>query len=286
MTVRRALARFTQQEDLNFLLTNRLPRRLATDFVGWFSRIEQPLVARASIALWRMFSDVDLADAEATSFASVHDCFTRRLRAGARPVAVEPDIIASPCDAIVGALGRLEDGDRAYQIKGAPYRLRDLLGNEAAAAPFCGGSYVTLRLTAGMYHHFHAPADLKVEQVTYIFGDCWNVNPIALKRVEQLFCKNERAALRCRLADGTPLALVAVAAVLVASIRLTFLDTAARLRAGGPRTIDAEAAFSKGAEMGWFEHGSTILMLTPPGFDPIVSTGDRIRAGECLFRKV
>jgi phosphatidylserine decarboxylase len=282
--MRSMIARLVANEDLNFLLTNRLPRRLATDFVGWFSKIEQPLVACASIALWRLFSDVDLADAAESKFPSMHACFTRTLRPGARRFAADPDVLASPCDTIVGAHGTIA-GDTLHQIKDAPYRLSELLGSCEAARPYEGGTYVTLRLTAGMYHHFHAPHDLTVDQVTYISGDCWNVNPIALKRVERLFCKNERAAIACHLADGTPVILVAVAAVLVASIRLTFLDTKRALRKGGPRTIAIQAKLRKGDDMGWFEHGSTIVMLAPPGFTLAdgIETGRRLRAGEPLF---
>jgi phosphatidylserine decarboxylase len=284
--MRSAIARLVANEDLNFLLTNRLPRRLATDFIGWFSKIEQPWIARGSITLWRLFSDVDLADAAETRFPSMHACFTRALRPGARPHDPDPAILASPCDAIVGAHGTIK-GDTIHQIKDAPYRLSELLGGTNEAEAFRGGTYVTLRLTAGMYHHFHAPHDLTVEQVTYISGDCWNVNPIALKRVERLFCKNERAAIRCRLADGAPVMLVAVAAVLVASIRLTFLDTVKTLRVGGPRTIPLDAGLAKGEDMGWFEHGSTIVMLAPPGYLLVeeIETGQRIRAGEALFRR-
>src|SRR5580693_10146181 len=103
MTVRTQLLRLVQQEDINFLLTNRIPRRLATQFIGWFSRIEQPLVRDISIAIWRLFSDLDLSEAKKTEFTSLHDCFIRELKDGARPVEAAPDILVSPCDAIVGA---------------------------------------------------------------------------------------------------------------------------------------------------------------------------------------
>jgi phosphatidylserine decarboxylase len=286
MTMRGAFARMLMQEDINFLLTNRIPRRLATRFIGRWSKIRHPLVRIPSIALWRFFSDVDLADARDRRFGSLHEGFIRELRDGARPADPDPAVLASPCDAIIGACGRIE-GDRLHQIKGFPYSLRELLGDPAEAAPFLDGTYVTLRLTAGMYHRFHAPHDLVVEQVTYISGDTWNVNPIALKRVERLFCHNERAPIRARLNDsGLPILLVPVAAILVASIRLTFLDTVAAIRAGGPRRIPCAAAISKGAEMGWFEHGSTILMFAPPGADLCegITEGMRIRAGEALLR--
>ena len=275
------------QEDVNFLLTNRLPRRFVTKLVGWFSKIEQPIVARASIAGWRIFSDLDLSDAAQNRFGSLHDCFTRTLRPGARPIDMRADVLASPCDAIVGAHGTIAS-DEIHQIKGMPYSLAELLGDAADAAPFMGGTYVTLRLTAAMYHHFHAPHDLTVERIRYLSGDCWNVNPIALKRVERLFCRNERAVLSCRLAaDGAPILLVAVAAILVASIRLTFLDTGGLLRAEGDRTVPVSADIAKGTDMGWFEHGSTIVTFLPEGFTLAdgIAEGRPVRQGEAIARR-
>ena len=175
-------------------------------------------------------------------------------------------MLVSPCDAIIGASGSIEDG-QVLQIKGFPYRLLDLLGNEAHATVYRNGCYVTLRLTSAMYHRFHAPHDCNVGSVTYISGDTWNVNPIALKRVERLFCKNERAAIRVTLSrTGHHLTMVPVAAILVASIRLNFLDTCADVRCGGPRTVPLDVELAKGEEMGWFQHGSTIIVLAPEGF--------------------
>ena len=195
MTIRGLIAAFTQQEDLNFLLTNRIPRAALTRFMGWFSKIENPLVRDASIACWRLFSDLDLSEARKTEFKSLHDCFTRELRPGLRPVDPDPAVVVSPCDAIIGALGRIED-TKLFQIKGAPYSLLDLLGDPALVERHRNGRFVTLRLTSSMYHRFHAPYDARIEKVTFIHGDVWNVNPIALKRVERLFCKNERAVIR------------------------------------------------------------------------------------------
>jgi phosphatidylserine decarboxylase len=190
MTLRSRIQRVLEQEDLNFLLTNRIPRRLATQFIGWFSHIEQPLVRDISIGLWRFFSDLDLREAKSTQFRSMHDCFTRELKDGARPVDRSADILVSPCDAIVGATGMIAGTD-LYQIKGFPYTLEELLCDGDLVEAHRDGRYVTLRLTSSMYHRFHAPHDCRVDQVTYISGDTWNVNPIALRRVEKLFCKNE-----------------------------------------------------------------------------------------------
>ena len=285
-TLRAALRQIAMQEDVNFLLTNRIPRRLATRLIGWFSRIESPLVRDLSIGAWRMFSDLDLADARDTRFQSLHHCFTRRLKDGARPVDADPGVLVSPCDAIVGASGSVRGGE-VLQIKGFPYRLRDLLCDDALAETYCDGSYVTLRLTSAMYHHFHAPHDCRVESVTYISGDTWNVNPIALRRVENLFCKNERAVIRTRLDVGEHrVTLVAVAAILVAGIRLMFLDPSCALREGGARTVRCDATLSKGQEMGWFEHGSTIVLFAPPEFelDDGVREAGQVRAGQALMR--
>ena len=284
MTLRTALGRIGAQEDLNFLLTNRLPRRLATQVMGRISRIEQPLVRDASLFLWRLFCDVDLSDAKETRFKSLHDAFVRELRPGARIVDPDPAVLVSPSDAILGANGTVSAG-QVLQVKGSAYRLADLLQDEALARAHEGCAYATLRLTAGMYHRFHAPADLRVDSVRHLWGDTWNVNPIALKRVEALFCRNERAVIRVRLDDGAAMTLVPVAAILVAGLKLGFLAEGQDLRATGGRLLPCSAPLAKGTEMGWFEHGSTIVVLAPPGYSlaPGLREGARLRMGERLL---
>jgi phosphatidylserine decarboxylase len=286
MTLRTQMLRLFAQEDLNFLLTNRIPRRLATLFVGWFSKIEQPLVRDTSIGLWRLFSGLDLSEAKTTRFRSMHECFIRELKERARPVDPDPNVLVSPCDAIVGACGAIA-GAELYQIKGFPYSLSDLLCDTEPAQTHRNGRFITLRLTSAMYHRFHAPYDCRVRCVTYISGDTWNVNPVALKRVEKLFCRNERAVIETTLTGGQPVTLVPVAAVLVASIRLHFLDVLLHLRHRGPNIMRCDANLRKGEEMGWFEHGSTIIVLAPQHFEfaDHVADGARIRAGELLLRK-
>ena len=287
MKLRSVIAGLVQHEDLNFLLTNRIPRRWLTLFLGWFSKLEQPFIRDCSLSIWRLFSELDLSEAKQTHFKSLHDCFTRELKEGVRPLDPDPATLVSPSDGIIGASGKLADGC-LLQAKGFPYTLESLLGAPPEAlAEYAGGSYVTLRLTSSMYHRFHAPYDCHVEQVTYISGDTWNVNPIALKRIEQLFCKNERAVIRCRLLPAGPvLTLVPVAAILVASIRLHCLDTLLHLKYRGPNKIPCDAELTKGEEMGWFQHGSTIIVFTPDGFalSEGVREGARIRVGQPLMR--
>jgi phosphatidylserine decarboxylase len=200
------------------------------------------------------------------------------------------DVMSSPVDAIVGVHGRIE-GTQVFQAKGFPYSLEDLIGPEESVDDWRDGSFVTLRLTSSMYHRFHAPYDCHVEQVHYFSGDTWNVNPIALKRVEKLFCKNERALIRTTFQGdgrcaGQRVALVPVAAILVASIRLQFLDVLLHLRYRGAKTIACDANFVKGQEMGWFQHGSTVIVLAPRGFTLAdgLHEGSHIRMGQALMR--
>ena len=285
MTIRTLFHDVMKQERLNFLLTNRIPRRSLTIFMGWFSQIKQPLVRDFSIGTWRRFAALDLAEAKKTHFTSMHDCFIRELKPGSRPIHPDPVVLTSPCDGIVGACG-LVVGTQVFQAKGFPYELIDLLGDPDLVGQFLDGSYVTIRITSSMYHRFHAPLDCDVRRVNYISGDTWNVNPIALQRVENLFCKNERAVVHASPKAGGPdVLLVAVAAVLVASIRLHFVDALLHLRYRGPNLIKCDASFAKGDEMGWFQHGSTIIVFAPRGYALCASIrdGQPLRVGEPLM---
>lgn len=286
MTIREIFQKIGAQEDVNFLLTNRIPRITLTHFMGWFSQRKHPWVRDASIAVWKFFADLDLSEAKKTSFESLHDCFIRELKPGARLVDPHPDVLTSPCDGIVGAMGVVEDG-RVYQAKGFPYTLDDLLGQSVDHSAWRDGIFMTIRITSSMYHRFHAPYDGRLKQVRYFSGDTWNVNPIALQRVEKLFCKNERALLKMEIGEAKhSIALVPVAAVLVASIRLHALDALFHTRYTGPFDMACDAAFSKGEELGWFQHGSTILIFAPKGFafDPRIQEGLGIKMGEGLMR--
>jgi phosphatidylserine decarboxylase len=286
--VKRALLRVLLQEDVNFLLTNRIPRRYATLFMGWFSKIENRVVSRLSIATFRMFADeVHLDEAKKHRFKSLHEFFIRELREGVRPIDPSPEMMISPCDGVVGASGSLR-GVEALQAKGLRYSLHDLLGDSELVKRYRDGLFVTLRLKSNMYHRFHAPCDGRVRQVRYISGDTWNVNPIALERVERLFCRNTRAVIEIEPGDpAETIALVPVAAILVASIRLHFLDRRLHLRYRGSNLIHCEADLERGQEFGYFEAGSTIIVLAPRGFQlaPGVVSGTTLRVGQPLLRR-
>ena len=283
--MRAASAKTLPWEDISFLLSNRIPHQLANRFFGWFSQIEAPLLARVSIAIWRLFADLDLSESQTQRFTSLHACFTRALKPGARPVDPDPHMLTSPCDAIVGACGQI-DRNELIQAKGSPYTLQDLLIDPQLVELYPDGQYVTLRLTPSMYHRFHAPYDCTVDKVTYISGDSWNVNPIALDRIAKLFCKNERAVIRTVLHPSeVVITLVPVAAILVASIRLHFVDVLLNTQHRGQAEIPCQASLTKGEEMGWFQHGSTIIVVAPKGCTLCgsVRQGSVIRMGQPLM---
>lgn len=290
MSIKSTFVRPFQQDNLNFLLTNRLPRALVTRLIGRIAKVEQPLVRDASLAVWRFFADLDLSEAARAEFRSLNDCFTRELKPGLRPVDPDLEVLASPCDALVGACGVVQ-GETVLQVKDSPYSIRELLVHPDLVDRYRNGTYVTLRLTSSMYHRFHAPAAGRVTHVTYVSGDTWNTNPITVRRVERLFCKNERAIVQLALEperqDGPVLALVAVASILVASIRLHGVEPLLHLDYRGPREIPCDRPFARGEEMGWFELGSTIVVLAPPGFGLCegIHEGTPIKMGQRLLRR-
>jgi phosphatidylserine decarboxylase len=251
--------------------------------MGKVSKINHPWFAQPALWLWRQFADLTLHEAQQQHFNSIHDCFTRALKPGMRPVATHA-AATSPCDGILGAHGLVENGS-LLQVKGFPYAIEELLVDPLLALKFHGYNYATIRITASMYHRMHSPIDGVMERVDYIHGDTWNVNPVALKRVEKLFCKNERAVLSGKTSQGEPFALVPVAAILVAGIRLHCTGRVFNQNDRGPQRVHLHTPIYKGEELGWFEHGSTIVLLVPPHLKLAegLSEGSRLFTGQALF---
>ena len=281
------VARLSAAERLNFLLTNRIPRRSLTLFMGRFSKLRNPVLRWLSMTFWKLFADdLRLFEAKKARFDSLHDCFIRELIPEARPIDPDPAVLVSPCDAVVGECGDIEDLE-VIQAKGFPYTIDDFLVDAETAARYRNGRFVTLRLKSSMYHRFHAPAAGRVRALRYISGDTWNVNPPALKIVERLYCKNERVALELDLDDfGEPVVLVAVAAVLVASVRLHGLAHPLNLRYRGPNRIELDRRYCRGEQIGYFEHGSTIVVLSSKRFRAVegLTSGGIIRMGQPLLQ--
>jgi phosphatidylserine decarboxylase len=281
------LARLFLQEDLNFLVTNRIPRRIATRVMARFARIRSRRLTRLSLRIWQVFADdLRLDEALEDEFDSLHACFTRRLKPGSRPIDQHPATIVSPCDAILGAHGPIA-GTRVIQAKGLTYTLNELLASSQLAARYSGGMFATLRLKANMYHRFHAPCAGRVRRVTYVAGDTWNVNPVALARVERLFCRNERAVVEIEPErPGTAIAMVPIAAILVGGIRFAFMPGPLNLQHRGRQTFACNTRLIKGDEMGHFEAGSTIVLVASGSFHFAngLAEGQTILVGHPLLR--
>lgn len=257
-----------------------------THLMGRVSKIHYPWFVKPALSIWNFFGDLNLHESPTKQFNSIHDCFVRSIRPELRPIDFDPMTWCSPCDGILGEWGIVKNGS-LFQAKGFPYQIEELMGPEESQV-WEGGTYATIRITANMYHRFHAPADGRLKRLRYFSGDTWNVNPIALKRVEKLFCKNERVWMKFETDDDQhALAMVAVAAVLVASVRLHELDLVYHLNYKGPESLDCNINYPKGKEMGWFEHGSTIIFFAPPGTqlaDGLVM-GSQLKMGQALFFK-
>ncbi len=166
--------------------------------------------------------------------------------------------------------------------------MAELIPDAALRERYRDGVYVTLRLKSSMYHRFHAPVDCEVRSIDYISGDTWNVNPPALKRIERLYCRNERAVVPLHTeADAEEITLVPVAAILVASMRFHCLGRDLNLRYRGPNRLACRARFAKGEEMGYFRHGSTIILFATNrhALCSHVQSGGRIQMGEALLKR-
>jgi phosphatidylserine decarboxylase len=137
-----------------------------------------------------------------------------------------------------------------------------------------------------MYHRFHAPVDCQLKRVIFIPGDMWNVNSAAIKRIEKLYCKNERAVLELDI--GNPeqhLVVIPIAAIAVASLKLHCLTDDLDMNYQGPYDIRQNIQYGRGDEMGYFQHGSTIILLASENFSfhPAICTNKNLRMGQPVF---
>ena len=269
----------------------------------WLRALSRPGLSRAMAALadrrpprflldpfLRLYSrgyGVDLTEASEplTAYASFNAFFTRRLRAGARPLDADPFAVLSPCDARVSTLGPVPADGRVDQVKGRTYPLRALLGG-AEAEEFAGGAQATLYLSPAMYHRVHAPVSGAIRSWRYLPGRLYPVNDLAVRMVDGLFVLNERVAIVIDSPVFGPVAVVMVGATNVGRITLAFdgLVTNARLPATAVRPA-TPLPVARGDEIGTFNLGSTVVLLLarPPGAAQ-VAAGDLIRMGQALWR--
>ena len=251
-------------------LVQRVPQATLSRAWGWIARQRRPKIAVSLLKhVFVASTGIDLSDAaaEIRDFATLEDLFVRKLRPGARRVDPDPEAIISPVDGKVGACGVVED-DTIMQIKSRSYSVSRLLDDPQEAERYNGGHYATLYLAPHNYHRIHAPVSGEVHQATLIPGALLPVFPEALERVDELFARNERMISYIDTPDSGRIAVVKVGATLVGRIRVAYDPGVYTNQAGQlKRRISyvPPKLINKGAELGAFELGSTVVLLAEQG---------------------
>ena len=280
---------------LSVALQYLLPQHLLTRAVHWLARNEIGWLKNALIDNFVVNYRPDMTEAaqpEALRYPSFNAFFTRALRAGVRPIDPSPETLVSPVDGTVSQLGRL-DGSWLVQAKGLAYTLESLLDEAAPAwAPvFRGGAFATLYLAPANYHRIHMPRAATLQAAWYVPGQLFSVNATTASQVPGLYARNER--LVCVFAEGTlSFALVMVGALFVGSMSTVWHgDVTPRTpRSRTDLALDfthSKLSLEKGAEMGRFNMGSTVILLLPPGRSEwldSLAAGSSIRVGQPLAR--
>ena len=247
-----------------------LPKHWLTAFVYRLARIRVPAVKNALIRGFLKLFDVELDDIKGrvpADFETFNDFFIRELKDGARPVDPSPTAIVAPADGTLSQAGALR-GKRILQAKGIDYSLEDLLAADVdKAGEFCGGAFATIYLAPYNYHRVHAPVDGELVAAHYVPGDLFSVNSKTAAHVPGLFSRNERLNLHFQTAFG-PMVVVLVGALNVGSISTPWSGEVRPRKSGVVERIDVSAApqqVRKGDLLGWFNMGSTVIVLLPPG---------------------
>lgn len=277
-----------------------LPKNGLSRLAGRIASLRLPgSLQRAEIRLFARLAGVDVGEARdpIASYRSLQHFFTRALRDGARPIEGDSMCLVAPCDGSWGAAGRIEAG-MLVQVKGRTYSVVELLGDSESAARYEGGCFATFYLSPRDYHRFHTPTAGRITRIDSHPGSLWPVNAIGLRGIDRLFARNERICAYLEVEEAVsgaispiPIALIAVGATMVGSVRLTFDDLTTNVLGARPerRDFSADEApfFARGEEWGHFEFGSTLVMLTPPDdfeIDPR-PIGRALTLGEIIGRR-
>ncbi len=257
--------------------------RLTQSRVRWFKNLFIRFIC------WKFKVDVtEAASADLADYDSFNAFFTRALREGIRPIAQGNDVVISPVDGAISQLGSISQG-RIIQAKGRDYSVTELLGNNSAlAAQYEGGQFATIYLSPRDYHRIHMPLAGKLTAMRYVPGKLFSVNPRTARAVPALFARNERLVCQFDTEFG-PVVMVLVGAIFVGSMETVWSGqvtppygkTVQNWEYAGEQALQ----FDKGAEMGRFNMGSTVVMLLPPGmqaFNLRWRAGDSIQLGQAL----
>jgi phosphatidylserine decarboxylase len=269
-----------------------LPQHLLSGMAHGVTRVRNRWVKNILIRTFvdRYRPDMsESAQSDPYAFATFNEFFTRALRPGARSSDPDPRAVVSPVDATVSQLGSL-DGSWLVQAKGLAYSLESLLAGDAdCAARFRGGAFATLYLAPSDYHRVHMPLAGELRAAWYVPGQLFSVNAASAALIPGLFARNERVVCVFE-ADALSFALVLIGALFVGSMSTVWhgdvTPRVPRQRLALPLAgCGAPLALPKGAEMGRFNMGSTVIVLLPPGrstWAAALAAGSTLRVGEPL----
>lgn len=262
-----------------------LPQHFLTALIWRLARIRHVAIKDFLITRFVDLYNVDVNDVKLAvpeDFATFNDFFVRELVAAARPVDAASDSIVSPVDGTVSIADEIR-GDSIIQAKGIDYSLNDLLATDLdQAAAYVDGSFATIYLAPYNYHRIHAPWDGELVAARYVPGDLFSVNEATVARVNGLFRRNERLIMHFKTDQGTA-ALIFVGALNVGSISTPWSGELRPKKHGVVDVLDLSAhttAVKKGGLLGWFNMGSTVILLRPPGS---CEWNDELRAGKTLL---
>jgi len=271
-----------------WLVQHLLPKDAISAVIHRVARSDRQWLARPLIRWFARTYRVDTSEAEHAeleSYPTFNAFFTRALHADARPLAGERDTVVSPSDGTLTQFGAIA-ADTLLQAKGRSYSLAALLGESSAAVDALrGGSYCTIYLAPHDYHRVHAPLRGALERTRYIPGRRFSVSRATAAAIERIFCRNERVVCWFETAAG-PMVVVLVGALNVSSVSTFSLG---EIASGTPRHWQEARAVpvERGAEIGRFNLGSTVIVLFAPGavrWAPQLADGMRVAMGSALGR--
>ena len=243
-----------------------LPQHAISRLTFRLTRVETRWFKNAFI---RWFADTYKVDwsearyARAEDYLNFNAFFTRELKDGARPIEGGADTVVSPADGRISQVGRI-DQDAVFQAKGHSFSVTELLGGDnARAAAFQDGSFATVYLSPRDYHRVHMPLDGKLRETVYVPGRLFSVAAHTVRTVARLFARNERLVAIFDT-DAGPMAMVLVGAINVAAIETVWsglVTPPPRGRIEVDNMQQAGIALARGAEMGRFNMGSTVILL-------------------------
>jgi phosphatidylserine decarboxylase len=263
---------------------------LLSRLAGHLSDLPLPRPLRVPVirAYARAFEvDLDEAALAPEAYPTFNAFFTRRLRAGARPIDAASGVVVSPSDSRLSSIGRVPEDGRLEQVKGETYGIDALVGSPEDAARFRGAAHATLYLSPAMYHRVHSPVEGVIVAWRYVPGRLFPVNAVGVRSVPGLFTRNERVVVLVDTAAHGPVAIVLVGAANVGRIGLAFTDLVTnRGHAPGVFRPPAAIPIQRGDELGTFSLGSTVVLLAADlGLVPVARPGQIVRVGQALFRR-